>query len=157
MQLYTWIFSLAESLSDDQKAQLEQRFASYLTKWNSHGRPLKALILVRHHRFVIVQADPTENRPSGCSIDSLKRAVTQILEAEGLKSVDASRIHYKGRSGEIFSLDFRDLPKAIQAGELTGESLVFDHSLGQSDDLSRWEVSLQDSWMKRFLPKTSLS
>ena len=157
MQLYTWIFSLAESLSDSQKSQLEQSFASYLAKWNSHGRPLKALILVRHNRFVIVQADPTENRPSGCSIDSLKRAVTQILEDQGLKSVDASRVHYQDAGGEIASLDFRELPKAIQSGQLHENTLVFDHSLGQSDDLSRWEVTLQNSWMKRFLPKTSLS
>ncbi len=157
MQLYTWIFSLESTLTEAQNTQLEQTFQRYLEKWNSHGRPISAQILVRHNRFVLVQADPDENRPSGCSIDSLKRAVSQILEAEGLNSVDASRVFYKDPTGKVASIDFRELPNALKEGTISPETQVFDHSLGQSDDLSRWEVSLQDTWMKRFLPKTSLS
>ena len=155
MQRYTWIYSLSQPIDDAQTAYLQQAFGAFLGKWNSHGSPIAGEITLAYERFVIIQANPGEDRPSGCSIDSLKRTVEGILQQKGLSWVEASEVFYKVGE-EIRSIDFRELASKIQQGILGPETIVFDHTLSQSDDLSKWEVPLKDTWMKRFLPKESL-
>ncbi|MEL6671480.1 MAG: hypothetical protein AAFR61_04785 [Bacteroidota bacterium] len=155
MQSYTWFYSLKETLSPEVESQLEQDFDHFLAQWKSHGTPVDGLIQISYHRFVIIQSDPQTSRPSGCSIDSLKRAVGQILQQRHQEVLDAAHVFYRDEQQEIAFTHFRDIPKLVAAGSLSAETQVFDHSLGQSDDLSRWEIALQDSWLKRFLPSAT--
>jgi len=157
MQRYTWIYSLASPLAKDQCTQLAQAFEAFLNQWQSHGTPVAGQIYLAHDHFVIIQANPNEDRPSGCSIDSLKKTVEQILQQHGLNWVDASHIFYQRTNGTIGSVHFQELSAQIEQGTLTADTVVFDHSLGQSDDLSQWEVPLKATWMKRFLPKGAVS
>ncbi|MEM6630939.1 MAG: hypothetical protein AAF694_14760 [Bacteroidota bacterium] len=156
MQRYTWIYSLSQPTTAEQTAYLKQSFGEFLGKWNSHGTPVAGEITLAYQRFVIIQANPGEDRPSGCSIDGLKRTVEGILQQKGLTWVEASQVFFKDPEEQIQSIDFRALPTFIQQGKLKSETKVFDHTLNQSDDLSKWEVPLKETWMKRFLPKASL-
>lgn len=151
MQSYTWIYSLKNSLEADTLSALQQNFDAFTDQWKTHGKPVDGLIQTRHNRFVIVQADPNVARPSGCSIDSLRRAVTGILQQAQLESLDASKVFYRDADGEIQYIDFREIPKALAQGQMTGDSIVFDNTLGQSDDLEKWELPLKATWLKRYL------
>ncbi|MEL7340070.1 MAG: hypothetical protein AAGM67_06255, partial [Bacteroidota bacterium] len=116
-----------------------------------HGTPVDGLVQIRYGRFVVIQSNPAEARPSGCSIDSLKRSIGQILQKHGLEVLDASHVFY--RSGtDIHAANFKSLSGLVKDGSLTADSIVFDHSLAQSDDLSLWELPLKQTWMKRYLP-----
>ncbi|MEZ4847271.1 MAG: hypothetical protein R3B93_01285 [Bacteroidia bacterium] len=94
MQQYTWFYSLKSPLSPEQVAALEVDFAQFLSKWNTHGTPVDGLITLKYNRFIIIQSDPKVARPSGCSIDSLKRAIGEILNAHRLEVVDSAYIFY---------------------------------------------------------------
>ncbi|RMG16901.1 MAG: hypothetical protein D6730_24595 [Bacteroidetes bacterium] len=151
MQAYTWIYSLNTPLDEANAQALQADFDQFTSQWKSHGTPVDGLIRLAHGRFVIIQADPAVPRPSGCSIDSLKRAVAQILQHHGLESLDAAYIGYRDAQGHIQFVHFKQLPQLIAKGEIGPDTLVFDHSLDQSDDLSKWEVPLRQSWMSRYL------
>jgi len=152
MQSYTWFYSLADALSPEKEAVLAADFEHFLARWKSHGTPVEGLIKIRHGRFVIVQSNPADARPSGCSIDSLKKSVSAILDKHGLKVLDASYVYY--RSGtEIKAVHFGKLNALAADGTLEADTIVFDHSLSQSDDLSKWELPLKQTWLKRYLPK----
>ncbi|MEM6344488.1 MAG: hypothetical protein AAF927_11435 [Bacteroidota bacterium] len=152
MQSYTWFYSLANALSLEEEQALAADFEHFLAQWKSHGTPVEGLIKIRYGRFIIVQSNPAEARPSGCSIDSLKKSVGTILDKHGLKVLDASYVYY--RSGtEINAVHFRELNQLAADGRLEAETIVFDHSLAQSDDLSKWELPLKQTWLKRYLPK----
>lgn len=152
MQTYTWIYSLEESLTDEKKLDLDQAFDSFLSKWKSHGVPVRGLIQIKYNRFILIQSDSGEDRPSGCSIDNLKRTVSQILAQHSLTYLDGGYIFYRSNQGNISFTHFKNIPALLEKGELTQDTIIFDHSLGQSDDLSKWEITLKDSWMKRYLP-----
>ena len=47
---------------------------------------------------------------------------------------------------------FQQVPELVANGTLHEDAIVFDHSLSNSDDLSNWEVSMKNTWMKRYLP-----
>ena len=154
MQKYTWFFSLKESLTTEAEAKLAQTFEEFLAQWKSHGTPVNGNIEIKYSRFVIVQADPNDDRPSGCSIDNLKRSVGGILQHFSLETVDHAYVWYRDQEQTIQSTHFSKLAKLVESGDLQADTPIFDHTLSNSDDLSKWEVSLQDSWLKRFL-KTS--
>lgn len=153
MQLYTWIYSLEQPASAEKIAALNKDLGHFLDQWKSHGVPVEGLIQLRYDRFVLIQSRPDQERPSGCSIDSLRRSVEQILQNQGLTWADNSGVFFRDPSGEIRLIHFLQLEKLISDGEITGETLVFDHSMGNGDDLSRWEVPLKETWMKRYLPQ----
>jgi hypothetical protein len=151
MQAYTWFFSLSTPLSAEQEVALQADFANFANQWKSHGTPVEGLIQVKHKRFVIAQSNPVDSRPSGCSIDSLKRGIEQILRTHQLPQLDSSQVFYRDEAGEIQFTDFRSIPELVAQGKLQGDTLIFDHSLSQSDDLSKWEVPLAQSWLRRYL------
>jgi hypothetical protein len=152
MTLYTWFYTLPQSLTAAQQKSLEAAFQVFLDSWKTHGKPVQARIEVRHGRFVLIQSDPSDSRPSGCSIDSMRRTVEQILTQHELSWLDNAYVHFKDENGAIRSLHFRELPALAQAGHLQPDTLVFDHTLSQTDDLSKWEVPLEQTWLKRYLP-----
>jgi hypothetical protein len=151
MQQYTWIYALTQPLTAAQEASVGEALAKLLAGWKTHGNPVKGVATIRYGRFIIAQADPNDGRPSGCSIDSLRHGIEEILQAHQLETFDPAEIFYRDAAGDLQHVDFREIPALIEAGRVGPGTLIFDHSLGQSDDLSRWEVPLQASWLKRYL------
>ncbi len=156
MQQYTWIYTLADVVDKSQRQNLEKSFATFLNKWQSHGDAVVGRIWIPYNRFVVIQANSNEERPSGCSIDSLKHTVGKIMEDFGIHWLDASYVSYKDGDGNIHSIHFNEMEKLVQQGHIGPQTKVFDHSLGHSDDLDKWEVPLINTWMKRYLPSNTL-
>ncbi len=155
MQQFTWIFSLLRSVTPAEKESLQQNFLQFQGQWKTHGTPVNGLIRLHHDRFVVIQAREDDGRPSGCSIDSLRRGVTEILSNHQLPWSDGSEVSYRDGNGEIHLVHFQQIPSLLAAGTLQPDSIVFDHTLKNSDDLSQWERPLKDTWLKRFLPAHS--
>lgn len=153
MQKYTWFFTLKEALSPAEAEQLNADFLTFLNQWKSHGTPVDGLITLKYNQFVIIQADPAQPRPSGCSIDSLRRSVEQILVHRQRQWVEPAYVAFKDAEGKVQLTHFQKIPELIAQGTLSAETTILDNTLSQSDDLSRWEVQLADSWLKRYLPE----
>ncbi len=151
MQLYTWFYSLSQPLSTSAEQALLEDFNNFLAQWKSHGVPVEGMIEIRYQQFIVIKSDSGDSRPSGCSIDSLKKSVGTILQQHGLEVMDPAYVFYRKADGSIKQTHFRELAALATAGELTAETTVFDNSLGNSDDMNRWETQLQDTWMKRVL------
>lgn len=155
MQRYTWIFSLLSPVSESVAASLRLAFDAFQGQWKSHGTPVSGMIQLHHSQFVTVQAKDDEDRPSGCSIDSLRRGVTAILAQHELAWADGGEIFYRKADGSIAMAHFHQLPNLVENGTLGPDSIVFDNSLSDSDDLSRWELPMNQTWMKRYLVSAS--
>ena len=151
MTKYTWFYSFAETLTSEQMATLEAEFEAFLSQWKTHGTPVNASIQIRYDRFVIIQADPRDGRPSGCSIDSMRHTVEQILTNHGHNWLDNAHVYLRDKNGDILAPHFSELPALAAAGKLKAETSVFDHSLSQTDDLGKWEVALSETWLRRYL------
>jgi hypothetical protein len=150
MQQYTWIYSLNEALSAAQNEALSAQFQAFSQNWKSHGTPVEGNVNIHYQRFIIVQADMQSERPSGCSIDSMRKTVENVLNAQGLSYTDAAQIYCRNAENEIVSVNFREISALLEKGEMNENTLVFDNTLSNSDDLSKWEVPLGQTWLKRF-------
>ena len=67
--------------------------------------------------------------------------------------LDASTIFYRDAEGQIQQVHFSKIKALVEQGVVHAATIVFDHSLGQSDDLSQWELPMEQTWMRRHLPR----
>lgn len=147
---HVWIFQLKDSLSSAQQEALAPALTKLVDDWKSHGAMVPGEYGIKYDRFIVVQAEPGST--SGCSIDSMNHGVDAILEQNGLEALPHNNIFFRTAEGGLDYVDFREVRTAIAAGRLGPDTQIFDSSLGQTNDFSRWEIKLADSWMSRFLP-----
>ncbi len=150
MMQHTWIFQLEKAFTAEQQAQLDTNLREFLQRWKSHGHPVHGAAELRHQRFIILQAE--EGTTSGCSIDSMTREMQQILATQGMALLEPAFILYRNADGSVGQIHFRDVRSAIASGLLTADTLVYDTSMGQTSDLSRFEQPLSQTWLGRHLP-----
>jgi hypothetical protein len=148
---HIWIFQLAVSPTDSQKALILPQLEAFVAVWKAHGAPVPGEVSLRHERFVVVQAEP--GHASGCSIDSMNKGVNDILANAGIEVLGAERVFFRESDGSIAHIDFKEVKSAIISGRLNANSTVFDSTLSNSNDLQRWETTLDKTWMGRFLPQ----
>jgi hypothetical protein len=148
-----WIFQSANKLTPSQQDSIRKSIDAFLEKWNAHGTPVPGTGEIKHDRFILLQAEAGST--SGCSIDSMTREISSLLSREGILRTESGMIFYHAGNGEISAVDFREVENLIASGEIGPETVIFDNTMGQSDDLSKWEVPLKETWLARYLPEIS--
>jgi hypothetical protein len=150
---HIWIFQLSRTLSSAEKGLISLEIDRFLAQWKSHGAPVPGTASFPHDHFIVVEAVP--GTTSGCSIDAMTKGVEGILSRTSIDLLGADRVFFRDQDGKIAHLDFRDIKAAVVHGRLKSDSIVFDASMGQSNDLRKWEVPLSATWMARFLLQTA--
>ncbi len=124
-----------------------------MVEWKSHGAPVPGEAEIKYDRFIVIRATP--GTTSGCSIDSMNHGVDEILAKNGGELLANNFIYYRNDAGALDYVDFREVKASIESGAMHAGTIIFDSTLGQANDLERWEVKLADSWLARFMPKAS--
>lgn len=148
-----WIFQLASAPTAESKHKMLEELDGFMAVWKAHGAPVPGEAKLHYDRFVVVHATP--GHASGCSIDAMNKGVSDILGNYGLTVLGADQIFFKQDDGSIDYVDFRDAKSSILAGKLNANTIIFDSSLGQASDLSKWEQPLSQTWLGRFLPQSA--
>ncbi len=148
---HNWIFQLATAPTAETKSAILQELDAFVAVWKAHGSPVPGRAELRHERFVVVMAEP--GHASGCSIDSMTKGVMDILTKYEIAVLGPENVCFQTQNGSIEHVDFKEVRAAIQSGRLTADTIVFDSTMGQSNDLARWEVPLHATWMGRFVPQ----
>lgn len=138
-----WIYAAAERLQPHQVDGLERHMAAFLEEWRSHGREITPAWTLVHDQFVVIAADESAVGLSGCSIDSMFRAVM----SRGF-SASGNDIYYRDPDGEIRRSDrigFRDL---VKAGRVDAFTIVFNNTVTRVGEFraGSWEVPMSRSW-----------
>lgn len=144
-----WVFAAARPLDAAQQEQLLAEVDAFLHRWAAHGAPVVGGRELRHGRFLLVGADERATGVSGCSIDSLFRALGGLEASTGVPLRDASLIFYRDEAGEIQAEPRPAFRERVRAGGVDAESVVFDNTIGTVGDLRRWELPLRESWHAR--------
>ena len=146
-----WVFAAARPLSAAQQEQLLAEVDAFLHRWAAHGAPVVGGRELREGRFLLVGADERATGVSGCSIDTLYRALGGLEAATGVPMRDASLVFYRDAAGEIQAEPRAAFRERARAGGVDGETPVFDNTVGSVGDLraGRWELPLRESWHAR--------
>jgi hypothetical protein len=149
-----WIFGASRPLTDDDSAQLLEVVDRFLDGWAAHGAPVVGARELRHDRFLIVGADERATGVSGCSTDTLFHALGAAGQALGVDFRDRTLVYWRDATGEIRSAPRAEFRALAAAGEVDGDTLVFDNTVATAGDLREglWETRLANAWHARAFP-----
>ncbi|HSG49286.1 MAG TPA: hypothetical protein VLA43_15805 [Longimicrobiales bacterium] len=143
-----WIFAVQDRLEPEQVTQLREAVSGFLEGWAAHGDPLTAGYAWVEDRFLLVAVDQRTVPPSGCSIDSLMRALKELEARFGKRLVDHGPVYLRSGAGEVIRMSRKDFRDAASSGAVTPESRVFDTTLTSLGAFrsGRMEIPARESW-----------
>ena len=151
-----WVFAAGRELSPQEQGALLERVNGFVDAWVAHGHPVVGAAELREGRFLFVAADERATGVSGCSIDSMSRALRQVDEEIGTGLLEtAQRIYFRGPGGEVRAVPRAEFRELARAGQVDGDTPVFDNIVGTVGELrTAWEKPLRAAWhAKAFLPR----
>ena len=125
----------------------------FLEQWTSHNQELHTYGNIFHRRFLALFVDESQSSmASGCSIDKSVRFVSSLGEALKIDFFNRLQYGYFKSEEEIEVLPQNDFISAYNGGEITGDTLVFDHLVKTKGDfLENWVRPLQETWLSRIV------
>ncbi|MEJ2540873.1 MAG: hypothetical protein P8188_13030 [Gemmatimonadota bacterium] len=143
-----WVFPVQDTLDADEVDLLLGAVDSFLEGWAAHGAPLTGAREWVEDRFLLVAVDPSTVPPSGCSIDSMVRALRAVETRTGKRIVGHGPLYLRGEDGSVTRLSRPEFRDAARAGRITRETPVFDTTLTSLADYraGRFERAAGESW-----------
>jgi hypothetical protein len=141
-----WIYQANRKLNDKEVAEIKSYGANFIKQWAAHGSDLQAAFEVLHNQFIVLFADESQVKASGCSIDSSVRFIKEIEKEYQLDLFDRLNLTYKEGS-EIKMMAMADFQNGLATGDFSEETIVFNNLIETKVDFeTKWEVSVKDSW-----------
>jgi hypothetical protein len=148
-----WVYGVDRDLSGSAERTLLGEVDNYLTTWTAHGAPLSAARHWRDGRFLTVAVDQNRAGASGCSIDGLFRSLKELEQKIGARVVTSGLVFFRGKDGKIHSVTRDEFSDLGTAGDVDGETEVFDPSVTTLGEWrARFSSRASDSWHGSLLP-----
>ena len=147
-----WIFSSPTAWTTDQERDLRESWSDFARGWLSHKQAVRSEFALLEGFFLVVVADNEGHPPSGCSIDSAYRFLTDWGNSRSLDLLDRRRAYYREPTGAIQCEALSDFKKRLRSGQLAPGLRVFQTGLSTLSEYRKgFEVSLDQSWAAAFL------
>ena len=141
-----WIYQTDRKLTEIEVKEIRAHGAEFIAQWAAHGSDLQAAFEVFYNQFIVLFADESQVKASGCSIDSSVRFIKDIEKHYQLDLFNRLNLTYKEGS-EIKMMAMADFQKALEEGVLNDETTVFNNLIETKGDfVSKWEVPVKSSW-----------
>jgi thiosulfate sulfurtransferase len=148
-----WIYGAPAPLTPPETEALGNHRAGFLSEWQSHGREVTPGWSLLEGQFLVVGTDEEAMSLSGCSIDSMFRAVEAFGRDAGIAFERGGNQIFFRDGQTIRSIDRAGFGDLASKGAVTPDTLVFDTTISRKEDLDRGllERPLRDTWhMKAF-------
>jgi hypothetical protein len=149
-----WIYGSRRKIEHGEVQALDRHMADFLEEWRSHGREITPAWTLAYDRFVVIAADESATGLSGCSIDSMFRAVMAL----GFSN-SGNDLYYRSGDGEILYADRLEFRGLVETGRVDRSTIVFNNTVATVGEFRRgsWEVPMRESWhMEAFGPLIGL-
>lgn len=152
-----WIYQLEKPLNEKEFGWLEQQLVMFCDSWQAHGAPLLSSYQVRYNRFVILAVDETVGGASGCSIDGSVHKLQEISSKLQVDFFDRTKIAFQ-LSGEVEVFPLSKLKDLFASGVLKATDNTFNNLVASKGELkTNWEIPVSESWLAKYLPKSTLA
>jgi hypothetical protein len=148
-----WVYGVDRDMAKRSQSVLLDEVDNYLTQWTAHGEPLSAARDWRDDHFLTIAVDQEHAGASGCSIDELFRTLKAVEGKLGAAIVTSGLIFFRDKDRHIRSVTRDEFSELGAAGEVSGDTEVFDPSVTTLGEWrSRFASRAADSWHASLLP-----
>ena len=90
-----WVYQINRKLNTQEEALILAKLQDFADNWTAHQSPLPANVLIKYHQFIVLTADESSTKASGCAIDSATHAMQDIEKEFKLNLFDRQLFTYK--------------------------------------------------------------
>lgn len=146
-----WVYQSSRPFVEHEVLQIQEQLEQFYLQWNAHGTPVKGWAKLLFDRFIVLIADETEVKVSGCSIDSSVRIIKSIERQYEVTLFDRLSITFLVKDkAEV--LPITQVQFAIDKGYINGDTLVFNNIVTTKQELlDNWLQPLKNSWLAQRL------
>ncbi len=152
-----WIFPANRDLSVN-TAEMMSVLDPFLSQWSAHGAAVEAQSALLCGHFLVIAEGRAGESSSGCSQDALRGCIARLEAMLATPLMAGGRVFWLDAQGTLNVTDRAGFKAAIQAGQVSAETKVFDTLIQNVADL-RLGVFLKpamQSWHKSLFPETVL-
>jgi hypothetical protein len=152
-----WIYQANRTITLQEAEVIKSTLSEFCQQWAAHGQPMESNFEIRENRFVILLVNEENNAASGCSIDGSVRVMKDLQQQLDIDFFDRTKIPFLVNN-QIETFPTAKLKVAFVDGLLNDQSITFNTLAATKAELERnWKLSVEKSWLAKYLPKPALS
>jgi hypothetical protein len=152
-----WVYQSSRLFFISEALEMEDMLQEFVTKWNSHGTPVKGFANLFFGRFVVLMADETATGVSGCSTDSSVQVIKAIEKKYDVDMFNRQMLTFIVKD-KIEQLPLSQISYAIDNKFIDENTLYFDNSITTKKQLvSNWITPAGQTWLSKMFPKKEAS
>jgi len=145
-----WIYQANRDLTGPEVDWLEKVAQSFCENWQAHGQDLSSSYRISHNRFLILAADEGAALPSGCSIDSSVRLVTEVQKHIRVDFFDRTAVAFLD-NGKVKVENLNELKDKVASGEIMKSAETFNNLVTTIDEMeNNWLAPASETWLKKY-------
>ena len=142
-----WIYQSSRLFTIPEAFHIEDILKDFVTKWQSHGTPVKGYAGLLFGQFIILIADETASGVSGCSTDSSVRIIKQVEEQFAVNMFDRQMLAFYIKE-KVQLLPLAQLSYALENNYLNTDTLYFNNLVSTKKELlEKWIIPIKESWL----------
>lgn len=142
-----WIYQSNRLFTISEALEIEETLENFCKEWNSHGDEVTAFANLFFGQFIIMIADETKVKVSGCSTDSSVRIIKNLEKDYNVHLLDRQLLAFIVKE-RVQILPMAQLDYSFENHFLTPETLYFNNTvLNKKDLLEKWIIPIKDSWL----------
>jgi len=147
----TWTFVISKSLTEQQLQELLGAGNSFVKGWTAHDAQLSASFEVFRNRIIIVKVNEDVHAASGCSIDKLTRFIKEIEQRFEIQLMNRLLVAFEDKNGILNVSSASEIRTRLENGEVSTETLVYNTSVADEQQLQNWLQPLKNTWLNKYL------
>jgi hypothetical protein len=151
-----WLYQADRKLTREEQDTISSKLLSFTNQWVAHNQPLRSSFLILHDQFVVLAVDESYSGASGCSIDSSVHVIRSLVDEMQVDFFNRANVAF-WIDEEVKTLSLSGLAEKLEEGFWNANTIVFDNTILTIGALkSKWMVQARNSWLRRYLAKTSV-
>lgn len=144
-----WVYQSSRILSLGEIAALEEKKEAFLLDWHTHGKKNSAYINLFFGQFLVIMADETEHKVSGCSVDASVRFVKELEKLFNISMLDRFSLAFIVKD-KVQVLPMSQLEYAIDNQFVTMDTLYFNNLVSTKEELLHsWILPVKKTWLAK--------
>jgi len=155
-QARVWVYQMNRKITAPESEEMAAVLKVFCTQWQAHGAPLKTSFDIAFNHFIILAVDENSGGASGCSIDGSVRLLKELGEKMGVDFFDRTQIAFL-IDDEVSLYPMPKLKELFGEGTLNASVKTFNNLVAtKAEYLQSWKLEVADSWLAKYLPKSTL-
>lgn len=151
-QSKVWVYQSSRLFTMSEALEIESLLNKFSSEWRSHGDEVYAYCNLFFGRFVVLMADETHARVSGCSTDSSVNFIKGLGQKFDVDFFNRTNLAFVVNE-KIQLLPMGQLHYALDNYFINPDTLYFNNTVQTREQLEKnWIIPVKNSWIASRVP-----